>query len=131
MWSYDVEKALAKLAEPARRGRSTPKIIKEFGEDPSTGAEITLRDGRFGPYVTDGTTNASVPKGDDVESVGLDRAIELIRIREAKGPVKRKKKAKKKTAKKKTAKKKTAKKKAKKKASKKKTAKKADSEEPS
>ena len=127
IWTYDVEKALAKLAEPARRGRSTPKIIKEFGEDPSTGAEITLRDGRFGPYVTDGTTNASVPKGDDVEAVGLDRAVELIRIREAKGPVKRKKKAKKKAAKKKTAKKKTAKKKA----TKKKTTKKVSPEEPS
>jgi DNA topoisomerase-1 len=68
-----------------------------------------------------------VPKGDDVEAVGLDRAVELIRIREAKGPVKRKKKAKKKAAKKKTAKKKTAKKKA----TKKKTTKKVSPEEPS
>jgi len=117
IWSYDVEKALAKLAEPSKRGRQSAKVIKELGEDPSTGAEVKLQEGRYGPYVTDGTTNASVPKGDDPDTISLDRAIELIRIREAKGP--RKKKAKKKAAKKKAKKKATKKKATKKKATKK------------
>ena len=79
-------------------------------------------DGRFGPYVTDGTTNASIPRGMGPEEVTEEQAVHLILERRAKGPAKKKKKtAKKKTTKKKTAKKKTTKKKtAKKKTTKKK-----------
>ena len=70
---------------------------------------VTVREGRFGPYVTDGETNASLRKGDDVEAITLDRAAELLADRRARGPA-TKKAAKKTTAKKTTAKKTTAKK---------------------
>jgi DNA topoisomerase-1 len=75
-----------------------------------TQGNITVREGRFGPYVTDGETNASLRKGDDVESITLDRAAELLADRRARGPATKKKAAKKTTAKKATAKKATAKK---------------------
>jgi DNA topoisomerase-1 len=80
---------------------------------------MVVKDGRFGPYVTDGTTNASLRKGDDVETLTVERASELLAERRAAGPSTRKKAAAKKspakkkaTAKKATAKKATAKKKA-------------------
>jgi DNA topoisomerase-1 len=112
-----MEEALKLYAEPKQRGRSTPKVLKELGEHPDSKEPIKLHEGRFGPYVSDGTTNASVPKGEDANELTLGRALELIEVRAAKGPAKKKKKkAKKKTAKK--AAKKTAKK-ASKKASKK------------
>ncbi len=112
------------LAQPKARGRAarTPrKALAELGEHPDSGAPIKILDGRFGPYVTDGTLNASVPRGENVADVNLERAIELLAERAARAPAKA---AKKKAAKKKTAKK-TAKKTTKKKASKKKAAKKA------
>jgi DNA topoisomerase-1 len=113
--------ALALLATPKTRGRAAAKPpIAELGESPDTGTTIRVLDGRFGPYVTDGTTNATVPRGTDPESVTLPDAIALLRARAAAGPSKRAKKkapAKKKAAaKKKTTAKKTAKKKATKKA---------------
>lgn len=117
-----LEKALELLAQPKqRRGRAAPKEpIKTFDESPVTGEVIKLLDGRYGPYVTDGTTNASLPKGSDPEELSMDEAVSLLAERAAKAPSKKKKK---KAAKKKTAKK-TAKKKAKKKTAKKKTVKK-------
>jgi DNA topoisomerase-1 len=99
--------------------------LAELGEHPDTGAAIRLLDGRFGPYVTDGTTNASLPRGKDPDHVTLDEAVALLRERAAKGPAKKRtKKAAKKTAKKTTAKKATAKKAAAKKATKRATPKK-------
>ena len=71
---------------------------------------VTVREGRFGPYVTDGETNASLRKGDDVESITIERAAELLADRRARGPATKKKAAKKTTAKKTAAKKATAKK---------------------
>ena len=68
-----------------------------------------MKDGRFGPYVTDGETNASLRKGDTVEEIDDARAMELLQLRREKGPAKKKKKA---TKKKSTAKKKATKKKA-------------------
>jgi DNA topoisomerase-1 len=106
-----METALELLAQPkARRGRAAAKEpIKVFEESPVTGEAIKLLEGRYGPYVTDGTTNASVPKGTSLEEVTLQRALDWLAARAAKGT---KKAAKKKTAKKKTAKRKsTAKKK--------------------
>ena len=73
---------------------------------------MTVREGRFGPYVTDGETNASLRKGDDVETITLERAAELLADRRARGPATKKKAAKKTTAKKAPAKKKAAAKKA-------------------
>ena len=88
--TISLEEALALLAQPKqRRGqRASTKPLRELGTDPG-GKEIVLKEGRFGPYVTDGETNASLRKGDDPETVSLDRALELLAERRAKGPAKR------------------------------------------
>jgi DNA topoisomerase-1 len=80
--------AEAVLAQPKqRRGRVAPKPpLKELGSDPDTGRALVVKDGRFGPYVTDGETNASLRRGDDVEQLTLERALELLAERRAKGP---------------------------------------------
>ncbi|TKJ31955.1 type I DNA topoisomerase [Blastococcus sp. CCUG 61487] len=111
LFTVTLDEALAIFAQPKQRGRAAAKApLKELGPDPVTQGQITLREGRFGPYVTDGETNASLRKGDDVETITLDRAAELLADRRAAGPAKKKKAAKKTTAKKTAAKKTTAKK---------------------
>ena len=111
-------------AQPKQRGRAAAKPpLAEFGEDPVSGKKVVVKDGRFGPYVTDGETNATLRRGDEPETLTAERAYELIAEKRAKGPTTRKKSAKKtaKKATKKTAKKATAKKTAAKKASAKKS----------
>ncbi|NDH76007.1 MAG: DNA topoisomerase I, partial [Actinobacteria bacterium] len=106
-----------------RRGQAAPKPpLRDMGPDPETGNPMIVKDGRFGPYVTDGEYNASLRKGDTVEELTVERAAELLADRRAKGP------AKKKATKKKAAKKKSAKKATKKKATKKKAAASSDDE---
>jgi DNA topoisomerase-1 len=120
-----MDEARALFAQPKqRRGRAAAAPLRELGTDPSTNLPVVVKEGRFGPYVTDGTTNASLRKGDVVESIDMDRASELLAERRAAGPSTRKKKsaAKKAPAKKKAAAKKTT---AKKSTAKKTTAKKA------
>ena len=126
IFEITLEQALAKLAEPPARGgrRRASKVIKELGVDPSTEAQVRVLAGPYGPYVSDGSTNASIPKGDDPEAVSLGQAIDLIRVREASG--KGKKRARKKTKKKKARKKATKKKAKKKVKTKKKAASKGD-----
>ena len=82
-----LDDALAIFAKPKERrfGRATTPA-REVGPDPESGSMILLREGRFGPYVTDGTVNASLRRGDDVESVTLERAAELLAERRAAGP---------------------------------------------
>ena len=108
-----LEQAVQLLAQPKAGRRSfsrTPKEpLKELGESPVTGNKIQLLEGRYGPYVTDGETNASLPKDLAPEDLTQERALVLLAERAAKGPTKRKKKA----AKKKATKRKAAKKKAK------------------
>ncbi|MEO0492541.1 MAG: type I DNA topoisomerase [Actinomycetota bacterium] len=119
-----LEECLAILAQPKRRrgqGAAKPPL-RDMGPDPESGNPMIVKDGRFGPYVTDGEYNASLRKGDTVEELTVERAAELLADRRAKGPAK---KAKKSAKKKKAAKKKSAKKATKKKATKKKAAKKA------
>jgi DNA topoisomerase-1 len=89
--TISLPEALTVLAQPRqRRGqRAATKPLRELGTDPVGGKEIVLKEGRFGPYVTDGETNASLRKGDDPETVTLDRAVELLAERRAKGPAKR------------------------------------------
>jgi DNA topoisomerase-1 len=91
LFTIDLPAALALLAQPRqRRGqRAATKPLRELGTDPVGGKDIVLKEGRFGPYVTDGETNASLRKGDDPETVTLDRAVELLAERRAKGPAKR------------------------------------------
>ncbi len=121
-----LEEALALFAQPkTRRGRASAAPLRELGPDPDTGLAMVVKDGRFGPYVTDGTTNASLRKGDDVETLTVERAAELLADRRAAGPSTRGAKktgAKKTVAKKTVAKKATAKKTVAKKATAKKTA---------
>jgi len=92
LFTIDLPGALALLAQPRqRRGQraAATKPLRELGTDPVGGKEIVLKEGRFGPYVTDGETNASLRKGDEPEAVTLDRAVELLAERRAKGPAKR------------------------------------------
>ena len=84
-------------AEAAPAADAKPPIA-ELGEHPDTGAPVRVLDGRFGPYVTDGTMNATVPRGADPKSVNLEEAVELLREREARGPAKRARKTTKKKA---------------------------------
>ncbi len=88
LFTVTLPEALALFAEPRqRRGQARAAApLREIGNDPATGSPITLREGRFGPYVTDGTTNASLRKGDNPESVTLERAAELLADRRAAPP---------------------------------------------
>ncbi len=79
------EQALVVLAQP-KRGRMSarPSMLKSLGAHPTSGAAVELRNGRFGPYVTDGVVNASLPKGRSVDTLSLEAALELIEAREQK-----------------------------------------------
>jgi len=97
MFTITLEEALKIYSEPKRRGRqgaATPPL-RELGNDPVSEKPMVIKDGRFGPYVTDGETNASLRKGDDVMSITDGRASELLADRRARGPVKKKAAAKK------------------------------------
>jgi len=123
MFTVTLDEALVLFAQPKRgRGRTAAPPLRELGPDPATGTPIVAKDGRYGPYLTDGEYNVSVPKGESVETITPERAAELLAEKRALGPPKARKSAKK-TAKR-TAKKTTAKatKKATKKAVPKKTA---------
>jgi len=75
------------LDQPKTRGRrAAAPPLRELGEDTATSRPIVIKEGRFGPYVTDGETNASLRRGDEVESISLQRAIELLAERRAAGP---------------------------------------------
>jgi DNA topoisomerase-1 len=104
-----LEEALAIYAQPKTRGRAAANPGRELGDDPATGKKVTVKSGRFGPYVTDGEYNATLRQGDDEATVSLERAAELLAEKRAKGPAPKKRGAKK-TAKKSTAKKTAAKK---------------------
>ncbi|MCW1820769.1 DNA topoisomerase I [Mycolicibacterium conceptionense] len=114
MFTITLDEALKIYAEPKRRGRQAAAAppLRELGTDPASGKPMVIKDGRFGPYVTDGETNASLRKGDDVASITDERASELLADRRARGPVKKaaKKAPAKKAAKKAAAKKAPAKK---------------------
>jgi DNA topoisomerase-1 len=115
LFDITLEEALAIYAQPKQRGRAATAPLKELGDDPVSGKPMVVKDGRFGPYVTDGETNATLRKDDEPESITPERGAELLAEKRAKGPTTRKRAAKKttkKTATKKTAAKKTAAKKA-------------------
>jgi DNA topoisomerase-1 len=91
MFTITLDEALKLYAEPKRRGRqgASAPPLRELGNDPASGKQMVIKDGRFGPYVTDGETNASLRKGDDVLSITDERAAELLADRRARGPAKR------------------------------------------
>ncbi|WP_405944139.1 type I DNA topoisomerase [Streptomyces sp. NBC_00932] len=111
LFNITLDEALAIYAQPKQRGRAAAKPpLKELGTDPVSERPVVVKDGRFGAYVTDGETNATLRTGDSVEDITPERGYELLAEKRAKGPVKKKtaKKAPaKKTAAKKTAAKKT------------------------
>jgi len=93
LFSISLEEALELLAKPKeRRGRGQAKPpLRELGPDPVSDKPVVLKEGRFGPYVTDGETNASLRRGDDPETVTIERAAELLADRRSKGPAPKRK----------------------------------------
>lgn len=112
IFSLTLEQALEIYAQPkTRRGRTAKPPLKELGTDPNSGKPVVIKDGRFGPYITDGTTNVTVPRASTVEDIDPDQAYTLLAEKRAKGPAKKRgtRKTTKKTAAKKPAKKTTTK----------------------
>jgi DNA topoisomerase-1 len=97
LFTVTLEEAEKLFAQPKTRGRragaTAAPPLRELGEDSSTGKPMVIKDGRWGPYVTDGETNASLRKGDEVESVTPQRGAELLAERRAAGPPKPRSKA--------------------------------------
>ncbi|MET7774644.1 type I DNA topoisomerase [Streptomyces mirabilis] len=121
LFTITLEEALEIYSQPKQRGRAAAKPpLKELGEDPVSGKPVVVKDGRFGPYVTDGETNATLRSADSVEEITPERGYELLAEKRAKAPAK--KTAKKAAAKKAPAKKAPAKKTAAKKTTTSKTA---------
>jgi DNA topoisomerase I len=94
LFSISLDEALARLAQPKQRGRrAAAPPLKELGDDPVSGKPIVLKEGRFGPYVTDGETNASLRAADSIEAIGPERAAELLQDRRDRGPAPKRKRA--------------------------------------
>jgi len=89
IFSIDLDAAVTLLAQPKTRGRRAAAPLRELGDDPNSEKPIVVKSGRYGPYVTDGETNASLRTADTVEAISLDRAVELLAERRAKGPPKK------------------------------------------
>jgi DNA topoisomerase I len=106
IFNITLDEALAIYAQPKQRGRrAAAPPLRELGDDPVTGTPIVIKDGRFGAYVTDGTSNATLRKDDAIESITLERAAELLADKRAAAPRTAKKAAKKAPAKRSSAKK--------------------------
>jgi DNA topoisomerase I len=87
IFTITLDQALAIYAQPKQRGRRTAGApLRELGDDPATGGPIVVKDGRFGPYVTDGTSNATLRKDDAVDSITLERAAQLLADKRAQSP---------------------------------------------
>ncbi|SDG49934.1 DNA topoisomerase I [Pseudonocardia oroxyli] len=92
LFTVTLDEALEIYKQPKQRGRRTAAAtppLRELGKDSATDKPMVIKDGRFGPYVTDGETNASLRKGDSVEEITDERASELLAERRAKAPVKK------------------------------------------
>lgn len=91
LFTITEEEALALYAQPKRRGRAAAKPpIAELGVDPTSEKPIVIKDGRFGMYITDGTTNVTLRKDESPETMTHERAVERLAEKRAKGPAKRK-----------------------------------------
>ena len=91
LFSVTLDEALALFSQPKLRGRQSASAppLKELGNDPVSGKPVVVKDGRFGPYVTDGETNASLRRDDSVDAITIDRGAELLADRRARGPAKK------------------------------------------
>jgi DNA topoisomerase-1 len=88
VYTVTLERAVELFAAPkkARRRTMTKSVLRTLGTPAGGGAEIKLMDGRYGPYATDGTTNASLPKSADPAAFTLDEAVALLQAKAAAGP---------------------------------------------
>ena len=99
IFDVTLDEAKAIFAQPKLRGRAAAKPpLRELGDDPASGKPMIIKDGRFGPYVTDGEFNATLRRGDEIESITPERAAELLAEKRAKGPAPKKRAAKKTTS---------------------------------
>ena len=110
LFTINLEEALERI-----RNKNKRTVLAEVGKHPESGIDLQVLKGRYGPYVTDGKLNASLPKGDDPADLSLEQALVLLAAASKRKKTPKKKVAKKKTTKKKTTRKKTAKKTARKK----------------
>ncbi|MFT4234708.1 MAG: type I DNA topoisomerase [Microbacterium sp.] len=89
IFDVTLEQALEIYAQPKYGARRASSALKEFDADPVSGKPIRVRDGRFGPYVTDGETNVTIPRGESVDDVTFEKAVQMLADKRAKGPAKR------------------------------------------
>jgi DNA topoisomerase I len=95
IFSITLEEAQAIYTLPKQRGRVAARpALKDLGSDPASGRPMMIKEGRFGPYVTDGEINATLRRGDDIETITSERAAELLAEKRAKGPAPKKRPAK-------------------------------------
>jgi len=88
IFEIDLAGALELYSQPKYGARASSSALMEFDADPESGKPIKIKDGRFGVYVTDGVTNATVPRGEAVEEIDFERAVQLLADKRAKGPAK-------------------------------------------
>ena len=88
IFEIDLAGALELYAQPKYGNRGASSALAEFEADPVSGKPIKIKDGRFGAYVTDGTTNATIPRGETIEEIDFERAVQLLADKRAKGPAK-------------------------------------------
>ena len=91
IFTVTLEQALEIFAQPKRRrGQAAARgPLRELGQDPATDKPVVIKDGRFGPYITDGQTNVTVPRSEDPATITAERAFELLADKRAKGPAKK------------------------------------------
>jgi DNA topoisomerase-1 len=94
IFSITFEEAQAIYAQPKQRRAAAKPPLKDLGADPASGRPMIIKEGRFGAYVTDGEINATLRRGDDVETITSERAAELLAEKRAKGPAPKKRPAK-------------------------------------
>jgi DNA topoisomerase-1 len=91
IFDLTLDKALEILAQPKYGAARTSSALKEFDADPESGKPIRIRDGRFGAYVTDSITNVTIPRGEDIDSIDFERAVQMLADKRAKGPAPKRK----------------------------------------
>jgi DNA topoisomerase-1 len=110
IFEIDLPGAIELYAQPKYGARRASSALKEFDADPESGKPIRIKDGRFGAYVTDGVTNVTIPRGETIEEIDFERAVQMLADKRAKGPTVKKTAARKPAAKKPAVKKPAAKK---------------------
>ena len=86
IFEIDLPAAIELYSQPKYGARRASSALKEFDADPESGKPIRIKDGRFGAYVTDGLTNVTIPRGETVEEIDFERAVQMLADKRAKGP---------------------------------------------